>query len=252
VKLEREFIVIAACKQPGWLHTIDRQKAPIAHLLVGNGGFFCMAPGRQKQLLDFQQQKGFSLMETSSGKEVEGKLIFNAEEIRRALSRIAHEILERNANLSEVMLIGIYSRGVPIAQRLAAKISDLEHVTIPVGQLDITKHRDDLRLRGAERQPRSTSLPTDITNRTVILVDDVLYTGRTARAALDALVDYGRPRKVQLVVLVDRGHRELPIRADYVGKNMPTAREEQVHVRLAEYDGYDAVLLSQKEHPTPS
>ncbi len=230
-----------------------REKSPITHERMGDGAFFCMTPGRQKHLLNFQKQKGFSLMDTSSsGKEVEGKLIFNAEEIRRALSRIAHEILERNPNLGEVMLIGIHSRGVPIAERLAAKISDLEHVTIPVGQLDITRHRDDLRLRGAERQPRPTTLPADITNKTVILVDDVLYTGRTARAALDALVDYGRPRKVQLVVLVDRGHRELPIRADYVGKNMPTSREEQVHVRLAEYDGYDAVLLSPKNRTSQS
>jgi pyrimidine operon attenuation protein / uracil phosphoribosyltransferase len=179
--------------------------------------------------------------------EDEGKLIFNEDEIRRSLSRMAHEILERNADPSELVLVGIYSRGVPIAQRLAEKISALEHVAIPVGQLDITRHRDDLRLRGAQRQPRATTLPTDITNKTVILVDDVLYTGRTARAALDALVEYGRPRKVQLVVLIDRGHRELPIRADYVGKNIPTSQLEQVHVRLAEHDGYDAVLLSQKD-----
>ncbi len=186
-------------------------------------------------------------MNPSTRKEDEGKLIFNEDEIRRSLSRIAHEILERNADPSELVLVGIYSRGVPIAQRLAEKMSALEHVTIPVGQLDITRHRDDLRLRGAERQPRTTTLPTDITNKTVILVDDVLYTGRTARAALDALVEYGRPRKVQLVVLIDRGHRELPIRADYVGKNIPTSQLEQVHVRLAEQDGYDAVLLSQKD-----
>ena len=186
-------------------------------------------------------------MNLSTRKEDEGKRIFNEDEIRRSLSRIAHEILERNADPSELVLVGIYSRGVPIAQRLAEKIGALEHVAIPVGQLDITRHRDDLRLRGAELQPRTTTLPTDITNKTVILVDDVLYTGRTARAALDALVEYGRPRKVQLVALIDRGHRELPIRADYVGKNIPTSQLEQVHVRLTEHDGYDAVLLSQKE-----
>lgn len=189
-------------------------------------------------------------MNPSTRKEEEGKLIFTEDEMRRSLSRIAHEIVERNADPTELVLVGIYSRGVPIAQRLADKISTLEHIAIPVGQLDITKHRDDLRLRGAERQPRTTTLPTDITDKTVILVDDVLYTGRTARAALDALVDYGRPRKVQLVVLIDRGHRELPIRADFVGKNIPTSRAEQVHVRLVEYDGYDAVLLSQKEPTT--
>jgi pyrimidine operon attenuation protein/uracil phosphoribosyltransferase len=188
----------------------------------------------------------FSPMNPTTRKGDEGKLIFNEDEIRRSLSRIAHEILERNADPTELVLVGIHSRGVPIAQRLAEKISALEHITLPVGQLDITKHRDDLRLRGNERQVRATTLPADITNKTVILVDDVLYTGRTARAALDALVEYGRPRKVQLVVLIDRGHRELPIRADYVGKNMPTSQAEQVHVRLSEYDGYDAILLSQK------
>jgi pyrimidine operon attenuation protein / uracil phosphoribosyltransferase len=183
-------------------------------------------------------------MSQPTAHESEEKTILTEEEIRRAISRIAHEILERNAGATELALVGIRSRGIPLAQRLAAKISDLEHVAIPVGQLDATLYRDDLRSRGAQLNVRPTKIPIDITDRVVVLVDDVLYTGRTARAALDALLDHGRPRKVQLAVLIDRGHRELPIRADYVGKNVPTAREEKIHVRLAEHDGTDIVLLS--------
>ena len=179
--------------------------------------------------------------------EGETKMILNEEEIRRAISRMAHEILERNAGAAELVLVGIRSRGVPLSQRLATKISTLEQRSIPVGHLDATLYRDDLRSRGAQLNVRPTELPTDITDHVVILVDDVLYTGRTARAALDALLDHGRPRKVQLAVLIDRGHRELPIRADYVGKNVPTAREESILVRLLEHDGFDAVLLGHKQ-----
>jgi pyrimidine operon attenuation protein/uracil phosphoribosyltransferase len=182
-------------------------------------------------------------MTQTTGHEGEARSILNEEEMRRAISRMAHEILERNAGAAELMLVGIRSRGVPLAQRLAAKISALEQTSVPVGQLDATLYRDDLRSRGAQLKVRPTELPTDITERIVVLVDDVLYTGRTARAALDALLDYGRPLKVQLAVLIDRGHRELPIRADYVGKNVPTAREESILVRLSETDGFDAVLL---------
>ena len=182
-------------------------------------------------------------MSQTTGPTEEKKTILSEEEMRRAISRIAHEILERNAGATELVLVGIRSRGVPLAQRLAAKISALEHRTVPVGQLDATLYRDDLRARGVKLEVRTTELPVDITDQVVILVDDVLYTGRTARAALDALLDHGRPRKVQLAVLIDRGHRELPIRADYVGKNVPTAREESILVRLAEEDGFDAVLL---------
>ncbi len=178
----------------------------------------------------------------------EAKTILSEEEMRRAISRIAHEILERNAGATELVLVGIRSRGVPLAQRLAAKIGALEHISVPVGQLDVTLYRDDLRSRGAQLTVRPTELPEDINDRVVVLVDDVLYTGRTARAALDALLDHGRPRKVQLAVLIDRGHRELPIRADYVGKNVPTAREEIIRVRLAEHDGLDAVLLGRNKH----
>ena len=185
-------------------------------------------------------------MSQASAPEGEAKSILNEDEMRRAISRMAHEILERNAGAADLVLVGIRSRGVPLAQRLAAKISALEHLDVPIGQLDATLYRDDLRSRGAQLKVRPTELPTNINDRIVVLVDDVLYTGRTARAALDALLDHGRPHKVQLAVLIDRGHRELPIRADYVGKNVPTAREESILVRLAESDGFDAVLLNPK------
>ena len=171
------------------------------------------------------------------------KQILTADDIRRALVRIAHEIDERNGGLQDVILVGVPSRGVPIAERIAASIADFEGVQLPVGQLDITLYRDDLRLRGPAAQMRKTSIQPDITGKTVVLVDDVLYTGRTVRAALDAIADLGRPACIQLAVLIDRGHRELPIRADFVGKNVPTARSERVMVHLRETDGADEVLI---------
>ena len=171
----------------------------------------------------------------------EPKTLLEEGDIARALKRVAHEIIERNRGLDNVALVGIRTRGVPLAQRIAAHLSDIESVEVPVGTLDIALHRDDFHLRLSA--PKSSQIPFDIAGKTVILVDDVLFTGRTIRAALDALNDFGRPRAVQLAVLVDRGHRELPIRADYVGKNTPTAREESVQVRLDESDGDDEVLL---------
>jgi pyrimidine operon attenuation protein/uracil phosphoribosyltransferase len=175
------------------------------------------------------------------------KVVLGAAEIRRALTRIAHEILERTDGADGVVLLGIPTRGVQLARRLAERLSQAgEHPAAPAGSLDITMYRDDLRLRPA-RPLGHTDVPTaGIDGRTVILVDDVLYSGRTVRAALDALSDLGRPRAVQLAVLVDRGHRELPIRADYVGKNLPTSQREQVRVLLEETDGQDAVVLSEK------
>jgi pyrimidine operon attenuation protein/uracil phosphoribosyltransferase len=176
--------------------------------------------------------------------------VLEGADVARALTRIAHEILERNKGADGLTILGIPSRGVPLAHRVAAKITEVEGSTVPVGALDVTMYRDDLRLRPA-RALEHTDLPAEgVDGRTVVLVDDVLFSGRTIRAALDALGDLGRPRLVQLAVLVDRGHRELPIRADYVGKNLPTSLTERVHVLLAETDGRDAVTV--EKAPTPS
>jgi pyrimidine operon attenuation protein / uracil phosphoribosyltransferase len=171
------------------------------------------------------------------------RAVLEAAEINRALTRIAHEIIERTRGAEQVVLLGIPTRGVPLAGRLAARIEQVEGHPIPHGSLDITMYRDDLRLRPARTLGRTVLPPEGIDGKVVVLVDDVLYSGRTVRAALDALNDLGRPRAVQLAVLVDRGHRELPIRPDYVGKNLPTSQAEQVRVLLTEVDGEDAVLL---------
>lgn len=172
------------------------------------------------------------------------KEILSTDDIRRAMLRIAHEVAERNEGVQDVVLVGIRRRGVPLAERIAAALADFEGQRVPVGELDITLYRDDLSLRGPAPLVRRTSIRDDITGRTVVLVDDVLYTGRTVRAALDALADLGRPARIQLAVLVDRGHRELPIRADFVGKNVPTSREERVEVRLQEVDNSaDSVVI---------
>lgn len=176
-----------------------------------------------------------------SGNAVDGgKTIFSEEEMRRAISRIAHEILERNAGAHDLVLVGLHTRGIPLARRLAERIAALEGITVPVHELDITNYRDD---RPARQSPERAPLALPVAGQTVVLVDDVLFTGRTTRAAIDALVEAGRPRRVQLAVMVDRGHRELPIRADYVGKNVPTALTESINVRLREIDGLDAVVL---------
>ncbi|KAB3533150.1 bifunctional pyr operon transcriptional regulator/uracil phosphoribosyltransferase PyrR [Alkaliphilus serpentinus] len=176
---------------------------------------------------------------------MEGKTvqILDDKGIMRSITRIAHEILEKNKGPKDLILIGIKTRGVPIAKRLAAKIKEFEDFDIPVGLLDITLYRDDLSKENLDPVIHGSSIPYDINDKTVILVDDVLYTGRTARAALDALVDIGRPSIIQLAVLIDRGHRELPIRADYVGKNVPTAKNEIVKVRLQETDDENSVML---------
>jgi pyrimidine operon attenuation protein/uracil phosphoribosyltransferase len=176
-----------------------------------------------------------------------GKLIVSPADLARVVDRIAHQILEKTEGARDTILLGIPTRGVPLAARLAARVRAFEHVDVPVGALDVTLYRDDLRLRGA-RAVGPTDLPAGgVDGRRVILVDDVLFSGRTIRAALDALADLGRPRLVQLAVLVDRGHRELPIRADYVGKNIPTAIDESVRVLLAESDGIDEIRITGKE-----
>ena len=169
--------------------------------------------------------------------------VLEAPDIGRALTRIAHEVLERAKGADDLVLLGIPSRGVPLAHRLAARIAAVEGTDVPVGSLDVTMYRDDLRLHPARALERTDLPPEGVEGRTVVLVDDVLYSGRTVRAALDALGDLGRPARVQLAVLVDRGHRELPIRADYVGKNLPTSLAERVHVLLEETDGEDSVTI---------
>ncbi len=168
--------------------------------------------------------------------------IMNQEDVRRALARMAHEILERNRGTEGMVLVGIYTRGVLLANRLAANIAEFEGSEVPVAALDISLYRDDLHDR-SRPLVRPTNIPVAIQDQKVVLVDDVLYTGRTIRAAMDALNDFGRPKQVQLAILLDRGHRELPIRADYVGQNIPTATDEQVKVRLKETDGVDEVAL---------
>ena len=170
-----------------------------------------------------------------------GKPILSSEQLRRALTRIAHEVLERNGGAGEIVLVGIHTRGAPLARRLARLIEQVEGVSPPVGTLDIGLYRDDL-ASGARPPMLPTHMPAR-DGKVAVLVDDVLYTGRTIRAAMDALTDFGRPKRVQLAALVDRGHRELPIRPDYVGKNVPTSKDEEVQVRTSETDGVDEVLL---------
>jgi pyrimidine operon attenuation protein/uracil phosphoribosyltransferase len=172
------------------------------------------------------------------------KILLTAREIERALARIGHEIVEKNKGAEDVVLVGMWTRGVPLAKRIAEVIEDFEGTLIPVGTLDIGLYRDDI--SPSESRPATeshTDIPTSITDRRVILVDDVLYTGRSIRAAMDALMDLGRPKSIQLAVLIDRGHRELPIRADYVGKNIPSSKDEEIQVQLQEVDGADKVII---------
>lgn len=176
--------------------------------------------------------------------------IMNHQDIRRALARVAHEILERNRGTEGLVLVGIYTRGVLLARRLAANLAEFEGAEVPVAALDISLYRDDLRDR-SRPVVRPTDMPEGIHDKRVVLVDDVLYTGRTIRAAMDALNDFGRPKQVQLAILLDRGHRELPIRADYVGQNIPTAVDEQVKVRLVETDGVDEVAIVRRPEERP-
>ncbi|MGP1469987.1 MAG: bifunctional pyr operon transcriptional regulator/uracil phosphoribosyltransferase PyrR [Schwartzia sp. (in: firmicutes)] len=178
---------------------------------------------------------------------IDKTILLDEDGIRRALTRIAHEIVEKNKGVEHLVLVGIRTRGVPLAQRIAAAIERIEGVRPPVGTLDITLYRDDLSLLAYQPTVRATEMPVDIHGKTIVLTDDVLFTGRTIRAALDALIDMGRPRIIQLAVLVDRGHRELPIRADYVGKNVPTSAREAVSVQLKELDGAEQVKLQERE-----
>jgi pyrimidine operon attenuation protein / uracil phosphoribosyltransferase len=175
---------------------------------------------------------------------VEKARVMEPEDVRRALARISHEIVERNKGIDDLVIVGIRTRGAPLAERIASSIATFEGSDLPSGALDVTMYRDDVSLK-RPRTLETTTVPTDLDGRVVVLVDDVLYTGRTIRAAFDALLDLGRPRVIRLAVLVDRGHRELPIRADFVGKNLPTAAGEVVKVRVQEIDGEDAVLIGE-------
>jgi len=176
-------------------------------------------------------------------------IVLDADRISRSLTRIAHEIIERNRGVDDLALVGIRTRGVPLARRLAQMLREISHEDVPTGALDITLYRDDLDMRGLP-VVRGTDITFPIKNKTVVLVDDVLFTGRTIRAALDALIDLGRPQMIQLAIVVDRGHRELPIRPDYIGKNLPTSRRESVAVRLREHDGEDRVVIEAPEEGT--
>jgi len=178
---------------------------------------------------------------------VSDHVVLSPEDIRRAIRRIAHEIIERNRGVENVVLVGMRTRGVPIAHRLAEAIQEFEGRSVPVGALDIGLYRDDLPQMELATRIKPTDMPADIDGQQIVLVDDVLFTGRSIRAALDALTDFGRPASIQLAALIDRGHRELPIRADYVGKNIPTAQHEDVQVLLEETDGVDEVRLSRED-----
>ena len=179
------------------------------------------------------------------------KTVMAPEDIRRTLARIAHETIERNKAIEHLILVGMRTRGVPLAKRLTANIEDFTELKIPVGALDITPYRDDLTSLNVQPLVKCTDIPVKIDDKSIILVDDVLYTGRSTRAAMDALIDLGRPRSIQLAVLIDRGHRELPIRADYVGKNIPSSRDEEIQVRLVETDGIDEVTITSVANNKP-
>ena len=187
--------------------------------------------------------------EASKATDSQVRVILTQADIGRVVDRIAHQILEKTRGAADTVLLGIPTRGAPLAKRLASRIHAFESVVVPTGTLDVTLYRDDLRMRGARALGPTEVPPGGVDGKRVILVDDVLFSGRTVRAALDALADLGRPRQVQLAVLVDRGHRELPIRADYVGKNLPTALTESVKVHLREVDGIDEVLLAKNDEP---
>jgi pyrimidine operon attenuation protein/uracil phosphoribosyltransferase len=180
------------------------------------------------------------------------KIVMSSEDIRRTLARIAHEIIERNKTTEHLILVGLHTRGVPLAKRLAANIEHFEKSQLPVGALDFSLYRDDLPALEANSIVDKTEIPADIDGKSVVLVDDVLYTGRSIRAAMDALINLGRPRSIQLAVLIDRGHREMPIRPDYVGKNIPSARHEDIKVHLVETDGVDEVAIVSPSNNRPA
>lgn len=179
--------------------------------------------------------------------KMQAKEVVDQVTMKRALTRITYEIIERNHSIQDIVLVGIKTRGIYIASRIAERLKQLEDIDIPVGELDITLYRDDKKENPEEPELHSSDIPVSLEEKEVILIDDVLYTGRTIRAAMDAVMDFGRPRKISLAVLVDRGHRELPIRADYVGKNIPTSRAEEILVEMQELDGQDRIMILKEE-----
>ena len=179
--------------------------------------------------------------------KMQAKEVVDQVTMKRALTRITYEIIERNHSIQDIVLVGIKTRGIYIASRIAERLKQLEDIDIPVGELDITLYRDDKKENPEEPELHSSDIPASLEGKEVILIDDVLYTGRTIRAAMDAVMDFGRPRKISLAVLVDRGHRELPIRADYVGKNIPTSRAEEILVEMQELDGQDRIMILKEE-----
>ena len=197
-----------------------------------------MRPGRPREAGKEETPRATQLVQPMTGRR-----IMAAEDVRRAVIRVSHEIVEKHGGTDGLALVGIQRRGVPLARRIADAIAEHDDVMLPVGALDITFYRDDLSLVAQQPIVKGTDIGFDLNGRTIVLVDDVLYTGRTIRAAMDALMDFGRPRAIRLAVMVDRGHRELPIRADHVGKNVPTSREEVVHVLVEEIDGEDGVEI---------
>ncbi|MFC1861924.1 bifunctional pyr operon transcriptional regulator/uracil phosphoribosyltransferase PyrR [Chloroflexota bacterium] len=180
------------------------------------------------------------------------KIIMTPEDIRRSLARISHEIIEKNKTTEHLVLVGMRTRGVPLAKRMAVNMESFEGVRIPVGALDIRFYRDDISSVNPQPTVQHTDIPVNIDDKSIVLVDDVLYTGRSTRAAMDALIDLGRPQSIQLAVLIDRGHRELPIRADYVGKNIPSTRHEEINVQLVETDGIDGVVITKNKRDVVS
>ncbi|NIM20379.1 MAG: bifunctional pyr operon transcriptional regulator/uracil phosphoribosyltransferase PyrR [Candidatus Latescibacteria bacterium] len=210
----------------------------MAHPLGFSGGFFCL-PGAVPLTI-------FYIYYGGPGLDFQYRAtIMDTDQIRRAIKRIAHEIVERNTGVKNIVAVGIRRRGVYLAERIATYLETIEGEEVPTGILDITLYRDDFQTMTSKPVIGKTEIKVDITNKVIVLVDDVLYTGRTVRAALDELIDFGRPRQIQLAVLVDRGHREFPIKADYVGKNIPTSEREQVEVHLREFDGEDEVILGE-------
>lgn len=204
---------------------------------------FCVAINNKNIHSYLQTGRSFFIVKIEGGKEMESKEVVDALTMKRAITRITYEIIERHQGIENIVLIGIKTRGIFIAQRIALRLKELENIEVPVGELDITLYRDDKKQELEEAELHDSNIPVSLEGKEVILIDDVLFTGRTIRAALDAIMDFGRPKRIGLAVLVDRGHRELPVRADFVGKNIPTSTKEEIIVEMQELDGRDRIVI---------